>query len=319
MELYQLEAFEAVAHYRSFTRAAEALHITQPAVTRQIAALEAELKTRLFDRLGRSVHLTAAGETLHGYAESIVRLAREAGHAVADISAGVGGRLAVGASSTLATYYLPSLLRQFREAHPAVDLTVHTGISADIIQQVRTNHADLGIVAAELDDAAIASRALGEYETCVVVPPGHPLAAAEELTAAQLAGSPLILMEQGTNLRTYVDRLLSAAGVEEQVTMEMDNVEAIKRMIAAGLGISMLPAIAVAEEVAAGRLDALRLSGVPQANRQIRLIHRRDKYVSTAMSAFIHLVEESTAHTDDTSAHSALANQEGNPPVNVGI
>src|SRR5689334_5551811 len=98
MELYQLEAFEAVVAQGSFTRAAEALYLSQPAVTRQIAALEAELKTRLFDRLGRTVQMTAAGEALHRYAETIVRLAREAEHAVADIESGAAGRLAVGAS-----------------------------------------------------------------------------------------------------------------------------------------------------------------------------------------------------------------------------
>src|SRR5437763_6287769 len=107
MELYQLEAFEAVVAQGSFTRAAEALFVTQPAVTRQIAALEAELRTRLFDRLGRTVRLTVAGEALHRYAEQIIRLSREAHDAVADIEAGDAGRLAVGASSTLATYVLP--------------------------------------------------------------------------------------------------------------------------------------------------------------------------------------------------------------------
>src|SRR5215813_13325179 len=113
MELHQLEAFEAIVAHRNFTRAAEALHLTQPAITRQIASLERELRTRLFDRLGRTVQMTAAGEALHRYAAQIVRLSQEAQHAVADIEAGTAGRLAVGASNTLATYVLPPLLRRF--------------------------------------------------------------------------------------------------------------------------------------------------------------------------------------------------------------
>ena len=291
MELHQLESFEAVVACGSFTRAAEALHLTQPAVTRQIAALEKELRAPLFDRLGRTVQMTTAGEALHRYAESIVRLAREARQAVFDIESGGTGRIAVGASSTLATYMLPSQLRRFRESHPCVEIAVHTGVSARILGMVRANEADVGLVTGEVHDRVLTATALADYETVVVVPPSHPLAARSSISASELAGSPLILMETGTNLRTYVDGLLNAAGVEEQVTMELDNVEAIKRMIEAELGLSMLPEVSVSAEVAAGRLVALKLTGVPHARRRIRLVHRRDKYLSTALRAFMHLLE----------------------------
>jgi DNA-binding transcriptional LysR family regulator len=301
MELHQLEAFEAVAAHRSFTRAAEALFLTQPAVTRQIAALESELKTRLFDRLGRTVRLTAAGEALHRYAEQIVRLSREAHDAVADIEVGGAGRLAVGASSTLATYVLPDLLRRFRETHPApVEIAVHTGVSARVLEMVREGSADIGLVtgaAEETADPVLTITVLADYETCVVVPPGHPLAGAGAVRAADLSGSPLILMEAGTNLRTYVDRLLSAAGVEEQVALELDNVEAIKRMIQADLGISLLPEVSVRAEVEAGRLVALPLADVPRAHRRIALAHRRDKYLPAALRAFIVLLREEVSRS----------------------
>lgn len=303
VELHQLEAFEAVVLHRSFTRAAEALFLTQPAVTRQIAALEAELKTRLFDRLGRSVQLTASGETLHRYAESIVRMAREARDAVADIEAGGSGRLAVGASSTLATYVLPGLLRRFRETHPApVEITVHTGVSARVLEMVREGGADIGLVTGargdgsgsggDTTDPLLTVTVLADYETCAVVPPGHSLAGRDRVRAGDLRGSPLILMETGTNLRTYVDRLLSAAGVAEQVALELDNVEAIKRMIEADLGISLLPEVSVRAEVEAGRLIALPLDGVPRAHRRIMLVHRRDKYMPAALRAFTTLLRD---------------------------
>jgi len=290
MELYQLEAFEAVIAHGGFTRAAEALHLTQPAVTRQIAALEAELHTRLFDRMGRTVRMTESGEGLHRYAEQIVRLAREAKLSVAEIESGEAGRLAVGASSTLATYVLPSLLRSFRSSYPAIEISVHTGVSAEVIELVRSNDVDVGLVTAEAAGPVFVSTSLGDYGTCVVVPPSHPLAGRQSISAAELAGSPLILMESGTNLRTYVDRLLNAAGVEEQVTMELDNVEAIKRMIEAELGISLLPQVSIQAEVATGRLAALSLTDIPQAHRQIRLIYRADKYVNAGMGAFMELM-----------------------------
>lgn len=313
MELHQLEAFEAVVLHKSFTRAAEALFLTQPAVTRQIAALEGELRTRLFDRLGRTVRLTTAGEALHRYAEQMMRLAGEARDAVADIEAGRAGRLAVGASSTLATYVLPGLLRRFRESRNGaaqVEIAIHTGVSAHILEMVREGDADIGLVTGEADaaeeaiqrassaahDPILEVRVLTDYATCVVTPPLHPLAGRGRVTAAQLAPYPLILMENGTNLRTYVDRLLSSAGVKEQVTMELDNVEAIKRMIEADLGISILPQVAVRAEVAERRLAALTLADAPRrSHRRIALVYRRDKYLTSALRAFIDLVEAQMA------------------------
>jgi DNA-binding transcriptional LysR family regulator len=255
-------------------------------VTRQIAALEAELKTRLFDRLGRAVRMTTSGEALHRYAEAMVRMEREARQAVADVRTGEAGRLTVGASNTLATYVLPDVLRRFRSKYPGVEIAVHTGVSAQVLEMVRANEVDVGLVTANITDPLLTMRALGDFETAVVVPPQHPFAGRKSVTAGELADHPLILMEAGTSLRTYVDRLLSAAGVEEQVSMELDNVEAIKRMIEAGLGISLLPQVAVSAEVEAGRLAALDLADVPQSHRRIRLVYRRDKYLTTAIRAF---------------------------------
>ena len=301
MELYELEAFVAVATHHSFTRAAEALFLTQPAVTRQVAGLEAKLRTRLFDRLGRSVQLTSAGETLYRYSLEILRLAREAERAVTDVTTGAAGRLAVGANSTTATYILPPLLQRFRAAYPGVELSVHTGVSAQIGEMVLANSVDIGLLTGFTEHAGLIGVTVAEYETVVVVYPDHPLTqkkpgeqslsvASTGVTAAELAGSPLILMEEGTNLRTYVDRLLSAAGVEERVTMELDNVEAIKKMIEAKLGISLLPLVSVETEVAAGRLTALPLADVPNTHRSITAVYRKDKYLSVALKGFLDLV-----------------------------
>ncbi len=211
MQLHELEAFESVAANRSFTRAAEALCVTQPAVTRQIASLERELKTRLFDRLGRVVALTAAGEALHRYAAEILRLSHEAERAVGDVATGAAGRIAVGADSTTATYLLPPILRQFRERQSGVELAVHTGVTAQVDEMEIANEVDVGVVTGSVPQEALIDTPLTEYLTVVVVFPGHPLTAGDlsaPVHTADLAGSPLILMEEGTNLRRYVDRLL---------------------------------------------------------------------------------------------------------------
>ncbi len=297
MELHELHAFEAVAKYRSFTRAAEALYLTQPAVTRQIGSLEAKLRTRLFERLGRTVRLTAAGEVLHRYTTEILRLAAEAESAVGDVATGAAGRLAVGASSTAATYVLPQYLRKFRENWPGVELSIHTGTSAQVVEMIVGGAVDVGVVTGYREQPGLVEIPLADYATGVVVYPEHSLAADGRRTvkAAELAGSPLILMEEGTNLRTYVDRLLSSAGVEERVTMELDNVEAIKKMIEARLGISLLPLVTVESEVRAGRLIALTLADVPKAQRRITAIHRRDKFLSAALTAFLEVLRQQRA------------------------
>src|ERR1051325_7021923 len=182
MELHELEAFVAVATQRSFTRAAESLFLTQPAVTRQVAGLEAKLRTRLFDRLGRTVQLTAAGEALYRYSIEILRMAREAERAVADVATGAAGRLAVGANSTTATYILPPLLRRFREAFPGVELSVHTGVSAQIGEMVLANAVDVGLLTGFREHPGLLAVPVTEYQTVVVVYPGHPLTREGEST-----------------------------------------------------------------------------------------------------------------------------------------
>ncbi len=298
VELHQLEAFTAVARECSFTRAAQRLHLTQSTVTRAVAGLETELRTRLFDRLGRTVQLTPSGETLLRYAERVLQLTREAEAAVTDVEAGSAGRLSVGASSTLATYLLPPLLARFRQAHPAVEIAIHTGISARIRTRVWNGAADIGLVttapgeeSSGTADSAMTSVPLSGLETCVVLPPAHLLAARESLdTATLLSGElPLLLMETGTNLRGYAEAVF---GTGINPAMELDNVETIKRMIAAGLGFSLLPGLAVRTEVATGTLATVPLDTVPRPpDRRIELIYRRDKYLTAALRRFIALLQ----------------------------
>ncbi len=295
MELRQLETFEHVARLRSFTKAAEALSLTQPAVTRQIAVLESELHTRLLERMGRQIDLTASGQVLMTYVKEILRLSQEAVRAVEDVTSGGAGRLKVGASNTTSTYILPPLLRQFHQAHPGVELSVHTGASARIAEMVLLNEVDIGFVTGLRENSDLVEIPLVPYATGVVLYPEHPLAnrpAGQGVRADELAGSRLILMEEGTNLRSYVDRILSAAGVVEQVAMELDNVEAIKKMIEARLGISLLPLPSVELEVEAGRLAAFELIDVPNSQRTISAIYRKDKYLGKAISAFITLLHD---------------------------
>ncbi|HEY3284860.1 MAG TPA: LysR family transcriptional regulator [Armatimonadota bacterium] len=296
MELRQLETFARVASLHSFTRAAEELSLTQPAVTRQIAALERELRTRLLDRLGRRVELTVAGEALYLRAREILRLAEEAGEVVAEVTSGATGRLTIGASSTAATYLLPTVLRGYRERSPGIELSVRTGVSARVAEMVTANEVDLGVVMGLRTTQGLAVIPLADYSLVAVVYPGHPLAEGRQagqegcVSLEALAQSSLILMQEGTNLRAYAARMLLTAGVEAHPRMEMDNVEAIKKMIEARLGVSLLPLLAVNAEVAAGRLVALPLPEQPDSRRQLSAIHREGKHLSTPVRALLDLL-----------------------------
>lgn len=296
MELRQLEAFVTVARRASFTRAAEELHLTQPAVTRQIAALEGELGVLLFDRLGKTIQLTGAGETLLGYAEPILRLADEAHAALEEQVAGRTGRIAIGAASTLATYVLPPLLTRFRQEHSGIELSLRTGLSSQVRELVRSGSVDLGLVTSEGEPGegvgGLLSEPLGVYETVLVVPPGHRLQHLARVTPADLSGEPLLAMATGTNLRTYAEHVLADAGVAPKVTMELDSVEAIKRMVEAGLGVSLLPRVAISTEVGAGRLVALPLIGIPLPERHIVLLRRPDKHQAAPLTAFLALLRQ---------------------------
>jgi len=302
LEIRNLETFVQIANLGSFTRAADALSLTQPATTRQIAALEAELHTRLLDRLCRRVELTDAGKVLFGYASDIVRLTEEAAKAVTEIAEGLSGRIALGASSTTATYLLPPLLRQYHDAHPAIDVSVRTGPSRRIAEMVADNTVDLGIVMESRDIAGLRVVKLAGYANVVVVYPDHPMASGRPdvgVAVSDLENAQVVLMQSGTTLRSWVNRLLFDGGVTVEVTMELDSVEAIKAMIEARLGISILPMVAVREEVRAGRLVALALRDRQADHEQIAFIHREDKFLTTAMRSLMKLLSEELRRAED--------------------
>ena len=191
------------------------------------------MQTRLFDRLGRRVALTAAGEELHRYVVPMLRLAGEARSAVADVSSGRGGRLAIGASSTAATYILPSILRRFQELHGGVEMSVRTGPSPHIAELVLANNVDLGVVMDHREHPGLAQIELAHYANVVVASPDDPISqmatsvddGPSGVAAEVLANCPLILMQHGASLRAYVDTMLTSHNVRAHVSIELDSVE----------------------------------------------------------------------------------------------
>jgi DNA-binding transcriptional LysR family regulator len=263
VELRQLETFRAVASQLSFTRAAVSLDYAQSSVTAQIQALEAELGVRLFDRLGRRVALTDAGQRLLGYAERLLSLAEEARTALAD-GAEPAGTLAVGAPETVLTYRLPSVLRRFRARVPRVRLVFRPTANADLQRAIGDGTLDVGFALGEpLQPRGLAVETLCAEPLAVVAPPEHSLAAAARVEPADLQRETLLLTRPGCGYRALFASTLAAAGIQPAGSLDFGSVEAIKQCVAAGLGIAALPHAAVAAELADRRLVALGWAGPP--------------------------------------------------------
>ena len=286
MNIHHLRSFLAAAEESSVTRAAEMLFLTQPAVTQHIRALERELGVTLFDRTGRGLQLTVAGEALQDYAHRSLALLEEGKHVIADLQSGISGHLALGAGVTTSIYSLPTWLRAFREAFPAIDVTVRTGRSQEVEAMVLAREIDLGIVTSLPAHPDIHAIDLFEDEIVFVAPPHMPLTG-ESIPLHQLNDIPLILFPQGGGFRAYLDRALSNAGCVPYVKMETDSVEAIKSFVEVGLGASFLPMSATKSECSAGTLMRVNVQGLPTLTRTTYVIHRADRYMNTATRNFL--------------------------------
>jgi DNA-binding transcriptional LysR family regulator len=291
MDLRQLATFRMVATTLSFTRAAAALNYVQSSVTAQIQALEEELGVPLFDRLGKRVALTDAGKRLLWYAEKLLTLADEARVAVTSDTE-IMGTLTISAPETLCTYRLPALLRQMRERFPGVRLLFRPLPPIELRRSVVEGLIDVAFL---LDVPFQAGGLTVEpliYEPLVLIAPAnHRLACAGAVHPADLEGEPVLLTEAGCAYRRLFERSLSRAGVYPASTLEFGSVEAIKQCVMAGIGLSVLPAIVAAADIAQGRLVTLNWTE-PGFGVLTQMAWHRDKWQSPALSAFLAMSRE---------------------------
>lgn len=294
MEHRQLRTFAAVAKELSFTRAAAELGYVQSAVTAQVKALEKELGVPLFDRLGRRVVLTDAGKDLLGYAVRMLDLSEEARATVSrgGDGGGVAGTLAVGASETLCIYRLPGLFRAFRSRHPRVDFRFRPVPYADLKGLVGEGVLDVAFLLEEpVREKNLAAEALVREPLVLVAPPDHELAERSRVDYEHLAGEPMLSTEPGCSYRRAFERELAKRGVGPGRVLEFDSVEAIKRCVAAGLGVSVLPEVTVADELEGGKLAALDLAG-PPLEVETQTVWHAGRWLSPAVEAFIRASRE---------------------------
>ena len=282
--LRQLHAFLAVARLASFTRAAAALHTTQPALSLQVAQLEDSLQLRLFDRSTRSVTLTRVGRELLPRAERTLAELAGVFEAAQGLSAGVTGRVVVAALPSVASTLLPRALAQFARSHPGISVTLRDAVGGRIGDWVRSGEADLGVTAEALDDTALTFSVIAADEIVAVVPPRHALARTKRLTLEALLAHPLILMSRDSSVRRVVDAAFADAGHLAAPVQEPVYMSTAVALVREGLGVALLPSSAAELRTATGlRTQRIAHRGM---TRRIGIVARGGHTLSPAAAAF---------------------------------
>ncbi len=292
MELAQLEAFLQVAHHRSFSRAAEALFLTQPSVTARIQSLERELGERLFERSGRSVSLTDAGLAFIPHAQRALTAVQEGADAIDAVRHGEVGNIRVGASSSIGTYMLPETMRRYREMRPGVHVNLMMGQTEDIVERLLAGLIHIAICRLtqhpELESIHLYNDTLS-----LVVPPSHTFAKRKSVTLSEASEQPFIFFDRNSSYHGLVYGTFLRAGVAPESVMEIDSMEGIKHMVEAGLGVAILPEMSMRREREAGDLIQVPISDIEQpAQREVGLHVLKNRIMSPPIRDFIKLIGE---------------------------
>lgn len=290
MNFYQLTYFKKVSETRNISRAAEELLITQPAVSKQIRALEEELGERLFDRIGKKVLLTRAGDILYAHADRILRSIQEAKTAVRDISKECSGELVVGTSDHISLHRLPDVLKSYIAAYPKVDLKLRCHRSETILDMVNKNLVDLGVITLPSSVRGLISKVIWDDPMSLVFPGNHPLSSLKTIKLKDVVPYGMILPESDTTTRKMIDAAFLKKNLPMNVTMEVAYIETIKVLVKVGLGISVLPDKAVEDEAAAGTLIKAAIQDA-RFSRSLGVLYLKDKFLSRPVTEFLSCLE----------------------------
>jgi DNA-binding transcriptional LysR family regulator len=284
VRLAQIEGFVEVARSQKLGQAASELFITQPALTARIQRLEQELGVPLFVRTPTGMRLTDPGRTFLPWAVRALDAVEEGRRHVEELARGGAGELAIGAAPAVSTYVLPALLKSFSDDLPNVSLVVRTGHSEEILEMVLRGEVEVGLVRALLHPQ-IQSVPFYEETLVLVTDPSHPFAARTRISIGEIADAQLILFDRTSSYHGLTSAFFREAGVTPRGVMELDNIDAAKKMVQQGLGVALLPQSAVVGELADGSLVAVRLADVEPAHRQIVAVRRKDDGAPTGLVA----------------------------------
>ncbi len=285
----RLKVFHTVARLLSFTKAAESLHMTQPAVTFQVRQLEEYFNTRLFDRTHNKVNLTPAGERVAEFAERIFDLYAEMENSVRDLTGEISGALTIGASTTIAEYMLPALLGEFKNRYPDINLRLKVSNSEGIVSMVEHNVIDLGVVESPVSNKNLIVEVCHDDQLVVVAEPGHELVKrGGKVKAAEIVKYPFISREEGSGTRDVIMHYLLQEKInpgDMNLSLELGSPEAIKGAVEAGMGITIISRSIIDKELKLNRLAELQLD--PPLSRPFSFVRQRQKFRVTVMEELL--------------------------------
>ena len=287
MDLRQLEILQAIAETGSFTACGRKLHVSQSAISRQIALLEEELGEPLFLRVGRHVRMTPAAETLVQLGQRVFQDVRDTVGSITDRTRALRGTLRLAGGMTVCLYVFPPLLQHLKQVHPQLDIRVTVATALRGVEEIRAGRHDAGLLTLPVEESDLVTVPVLREELLLVTMPTHRLTRKKKVTPQDLAGEPFVLFEPGSATRRVIDSLFVTEKIEPTVVMDTENVEIIKAMVRIGLGISIVPYQAVAREVREGQFFCARIEGhelvretgwvYARANRVPRMIHELQK------------------------------------------
>ncbi len=284
----QLQIFAAAADRLSFVRASEHLHLTQAAVSLQVKQLEEITGFALFERRGRKVALTEAGEVLRGYAQQILAALKDADAALSALKGLAGGRIRVGVVST-AKYFAPALIARFQQRYPAMRVTLSVNNREVVVRELDRDEIDIAIMGQPPPRLATEAVAFADHPLVVIAPPAHPLARARRIPLAQLAGETFLVREPGSGTRSSMERFFAAHAFEPRIGGVMNSNETIKQAVMAGMGLAFLSRHTIGLELATGRIAILDVAGLPLMRRWY-VVRRAGRFLSPASTAFVEFV-----------------------------
>ena len=294
MEIDQMETFLAVLTYGGFHRAAEALRVSQPAVTGRIQALEDSLGAKLFVRARSNLSLSPAGKALRPHAEQLLRTVALARQAVREIQPSAGGALRIAASLSVCTYFLPDVMKDFQKANPKVMVSLRSGNSLQVLKMVLDGEADLGF-ARSLNHPEVETTTLRDDPLILVGHPAHPAAQKRRVRLDEVEALPLIFYDMGSSDWTLSQGLFRRAGLLPTVVLEVETIEAAKRMVERKLGLSFLPQIAVTHELRRRKLVAIEIVDAESLHRNLDVVSPRHRPLTRDAQAFLGLLRTAAA------------------------
>ncbi len=291
MNFNQLKAFYFAVKYGSYSAAAEALYITQPAITKQIQQLEATYGIKFLNRFGKKMVLTDTGEVLYNFADKIFQMESQAEENLRDFQQRKSGRLRIHASESFGAYYLPFIINIFRKKYPNIHISVNIFPNQEVIENTIKLENDLGFISYPSEHKKLVVQEVLEDRLVLIAPPSHPFSRLKLLDPQKLDGQSIIMHEKGSATRDIVDTFIRRNNLSVLITLELSNNEAIKRAVEEGAGISLISEHVVSEEVKRKKLKSIPLTDLTM-KRKFYLIHHKDKYLSHPLQMFLYMVNQ---------------------------